>query len=132
MTGRKDLVVRLGALVDLYYLWWPLHEGYLARWWDGAGLEVDLLRSRQFRQSDIDLDGIHAGYIPIEAGLAAAWSVAVDDRLWVPLCRILDARESLTRELAAFGSRSTQIGRAPVAALEELLPRAWEVEEIES
>ena len=71
-SGCVDLVSRLGTLDGLYYLWWPLHDGYLARWWDGAGQEVDLLRSRLFRQSDIDLEGVHAGYIPIEAGLAAA------------------------------------------------------------
>lgn len=103
------LVEKLGTLQDLYYLWWPIHDGYLARWWDGAGREVDLLRSRSFRVSDIDLSGSHTGYIPIEAESAARWAVAIDGRLWVPLCRILEAREALTRELSSFGSRSAQI-----------------------
>lgn len=100
------LVEKLGTLDGLYYLWWPIHDGYLARWWAGAGQEVDLLRSGLFRYSDIDLSGIHTGYIPIEAEAAASWSIDVDDRLWVPVCRILEARESLARELAVFGARS--------------------------
>lgn len=101
-----NLVARLGSLDHLYYLWWPIHDGYLARWWDGTGREVDLLRSARFRYSAIDLSGTHAGFVPIEAESAAAWSLEIDGRLWVPVCRILEARESLARELAAFGARS--------------------------
>lgn len=87
---REDRILALGELRGGYFLFEPLADGRLARWYpaEGDGLEVDLCRARLYSSAAEFREDVGAGAVAVSADEVASLAIEVDGALWVPAKRM--------------------------------------------